>query len=196
MTEIAIQTANSLGGLCREQQRSTLFRRHLQMTYDSFCTLLERIRFHLKRIDEEKAASRGEVIIHELYLYAAVRFLAGASYANICFFCVISKLAFYCILWRTIHAINLAIPVNFPTSPEDCAALAADFEKKSYNGVISNCVGALDGYLYCKSRCRTRNMQGMFDHTFLDTTRGMVSTSKHVVMHIAALHFLELVVLA
>ena len=123
------------------------FRRHLRMTYDSFCTLLERIRFHLKTIDEEKAASRGGVIIHELYLYAAIRFLAGASYTDICFFCGISKSAFYCILWRTIHAINLAIPVNFPTSSEDCAALAADFEKKSYNGVISNCVGALDGYL-------------------------------------------------
>jgi hypothetical protein len=124
-----------------------LFRRNLRMTYDSFCTLLERIRFHLKTIDKKMAALRGGVIIHELYLYSTIRFLAGASYTDTCVFCGIPKSAYYCILWRTIHAINLAIPVHFPTSPEDCAALAADFEKMSYNGVISNCVGALDGYL-------------------------------------------------
>jgi hypothetical protein len=124
-----------------------LFRCHLRMSYDSFCTLLDLIRFHLTTIDGEMAALRGGAIIYELYLYATIRFLAGASYTDICFFCGISKLAFYCILWRTICAINLAIPVNFPTSPEDCAMAAADFENISYHRVISNCVGAIDGYL-------------------------------------------------
>jgi hypothetical protein len=118
------------------------------MSYDSFCTLLDSIRFHLTTIDGEMAALlRGGAIIYELYLYATIGFLASASYTGICFFCGISKLAFYCILWRTICAINLAIPVNFPTSPEDCAMAAANFENISYNRVISNCVGALDGYL-------------------------------------------------
>jgi DDE superfamily endonuclease len=116
-------------------------------------------------IDKEKAASREGVIIHELYLYAAIRFLARASFTDICFFCRISKSAFYCILRCTIHAINLAILVSFPTSPEDCAALAADFEKKIYNGVISNCVGALDGYLLqieTPHKKHARNVQSYF----------------------------------
>jgi DDE superfamily endonuclease len=124
-----------------------MFRRHLRMSYDSFCTLLDQIRCQLNTIDEEMAALRGGPILHELYLYATIRYLAGASYSDICFFCGISKSTFYSILWRTIHAINRAISIDFPASPEDCAATAADFEKISYDGVVSNCVGALDGYL-------------------------------------------------
>lgn len=124
-----------------------LFRRHLRMSYGSFCTLLDRIGCHLTTIDGEKAALRGGPVIHELYLYATIRYLAGASYSDVCFFCGIAKSTFYAILWRTIHAINRAISIDFPSLPEECAATAADFEKISYDGVLSNCVGALDGYL-------------------------------------------------
>jgi DDE superfamily endonuclease len=50
-------------------------------------------------------------------------------------------------LYETIHAINKSMEIKFPSLPEDCAAVAALFEDISYAGVISNCVGVLDGYL-------------------------------------------------
>ena len=124
-----------------------VFRRHLRMSYESFCLLVEKIRPHLLIADGKMSALRGGVIIPELQLYATIRYLAGASYTDIAFFCGFSVPSFYAILWRTINAINKAIVVDFPSSPEDCAVLAADFERISYAGIISNCVGVLDGYL-------------------------------------------------
>jgi hypothetical protein len=124
-----------------------LFRRHLRMSYDSFCRLLEQIKSNLVVPDEKMAALRGGQIIPELHLYATIRYLAGGSYSDICLFCGISVPAFYCILWRTIHAINKAITISFPTTPEDCAVLASSFESISHRGIIKNCVGVLDGYL-------------------------------------------------
>jgi hypothetical protein len=117
------------------------------MSYDSFCTLLDRIKSHLFESDEKMAALRGGQIIPELHLYATVRYLAGGSYSDICLFCGISVPAFYCILWRTIHAINKAITITFPTSAEDCAIHAASFENISHRGVIKICAGVLDGFL-------------------------------------------------
>jgi hypothetical protein len=124
-----------------------VFRRHIRMSYESFCILLEHIRPHLPIPDGKMSALRGGPIIPELQLYATIRYLAGTSYSDIAFFCGISVPSFYTILWQTIHAINKAMAVDFPSSPEDCAVLAADFESISYAGVITNCVGVLDGYL-------------------------------------------------
>ena len=50
--------------------------------------------------------------------------------------------SFYVVVWRTIHAINRCL-----TAAEQCADAAAKFETKSYDGIIKNCVGVLDGYL-------------------------------------------------
>jgi hypothetical protein len=124
-----------------------LFRRHLRMSYDSFCTLLHLIRDHLDNTDDKMASLRGGKIIIELHLYATIRYLAGGSYSDICVFCGVSVASFYCIVWRTIHAINKAISVKFPSTAEECGNLAAGFEKISHRGVIKNCVGVLDGYL-------------------------------------------------
>jgi hypothetical protein len=63
-----------------------LFKRHLRMSYDSFCTLLRLISPKLKEVDSRMADLRGgEVIVKELGLYATIRYLAGASYSDICF---------------------------------------------------------------------------------------------------------------
>jgi len=80
-----------------EHQNTALLRRHLKMTYDSFQTLLELIRPHLPtiKVDEEmdaavRGGAGGGAIIPELQLYATIRYLSGASYSDICFFCCIS----------------------------------------------------------------------------------------------------------
>eukprot|EP00980_Cylindrotheca_fusiformis_P016821 scaffold5074_cov99-Cylindrotheca_fusiformis.AAC.3 len=126
---------------------SPFFRRHLRMSYDSFCILKDRIKDHFPCEHNVMGSLRGGNISAELHLYATIRYLAGGSYSDICLFCGISVPSFYCIVWRTIRAINSTIEVCFPSTAEHCAGLAAEFESISYDGVIRNCVGALDGYL-------------------------------------------------
>jgi hypothetical protein len=130
----------------RDHKDRPLFRRHLRMTYESFGILLERIREHVD-VDTQMGFLRGGKIIPEVHLYATIRYLAGASYSDICIFCGISVPSFYCVIWRTIHAINKSIRIDFPFTPQQCADVAAKFENISHNGVIKNCVGAVDGYL-------------------------------------------------
>jgi hypothetical protein len=116
-------------------------------------------------MNETKGDSRGGFIIPELRLYVAIRYLAGGSYSDICYFCCISKTAFYACLRQVIHAINKAIVVKFPSSPEECALAAADFEKVSHRGVFKNCVGALDGFLLeirTPSKKYTSNVRSYF----------------------------------
>ena len=142
-----------------------MFRRHLRMTYGSFLVLLDKIRPNLPVIDEKMGDLRGGVIIPELRLYSTIRYLAGASYTDICFFCRISSQSFYRILYETMDAINRSIEIKFPSSPEDCAAVAASFEDISYSGVISNCVGVLDGYLLAittPSKKTAKNVRSYF----------------------------------
>jgi len=129
-------------------QDRPLFRRHMRMSYNSFVSLLDKIRPHLHVPDEKMGALRGGVIIPELQLYATIRYLAGGSYSDICFFCGISASSFYRLVGKTIRAINIGLDtVTFPSSAEECAIAAASFENISFGGVIHNCVGVLDGYL-------------------------------------------------
>ena len=123
-----------------------LFRRHLRMTYTSFSKLLDRIKV-LIDVDDNTASKRGGKIIPEIHLYATIRYLAGASYSDICIFCGVSVPSFYCIVRRTIKAINNTLKIEFPSSEEECAVIAEGFERVSHSGVIKNCVGAIDGYL-------------------------------------------------
>ena len=142
-----------------------MFRRHMRMDYDSFVTLLEKIRPFLPVPNETMGALRGGIIIPELQLYATIRYLAGASYTFICYFCKISAPSFYRILWQTINAINKSITVQFTSSPEECAIVASSFERISYSGVMSTCVGAVDGYLLAietPSKREAKNVRSYF----------------------------------
>ena len=141
------------------------FRRHLRMSYESFCILLDQIRDTIDTADEEMASLRGGKIIPEIHLYATLRYLAGGSYLDICVFCGISVSSFYVIVWRTIHAVNKTIQINFPVSQEECAKVAAGFEDISHCGVIKNCVGAIDGYLleiHTPWKCHAKNVRSYF----------------------------------
>ena len=74
------------------------FKHHFRMSYDSFILLLNKIKGNLPQIDAGMAARRGGSIIHEVYLYATICYLAGGLYSNICIFCGIS-VGFFIILW-------------------------------------------------------------------------------------------------
>ena len=116
-------------------QNRPLLRRHLRMTYTSFLKLLDRIKV-LIDVDDDMAYKRGGKIIPEIHLYATIRYLAGASYSDVCLFCGISVPSFYSIVWRTIKAINHTLKIEFPSSEEECAVVAEGFERVSHSGVI------------------------------------------------------------
>ena len=63
-----------------------LFRRHLRMNCASFCKLLSLINNEQKEINHKMAFIRGGAVTKELRLHATLRYLAGASYSDICFF--------------------------------------------------------------------------------------------------------------
>ena len=65
-----------------------IFRRHMRMTHESFCRLLDMVRPHFPILDEKMGNMRGGFIIPELRLYAVIRYLAGASYTDVCFLLV------------------------------------------------------------------------------------------------------------
>ena len=115
-----------------------IFRRHMRMTHESFCRLMDMVRRqHLPVLDEKMGNLRGGLIIPELRLYALIRYLAGASYTDVFFLGVSTSVFYYCI-WHMVHAINKAIEIKFPSTVEDCAALSAsEFEAVSHRGVFT-----------------------------------------------------------
>jgi DDE superfamily endonuclease len=142
-----------------------MFRRHMRMSHESFVKLLSMIKPHISNPDVRMGALRGGVILPELRLYATLRYLAGGSYTDICFFCGISTSMFYSSVWEVIHGINKAIRIKFPSSPLECAELAADFETVSHRGVFKNVVGAVDGYLmaiYTPHKKHANNVRSYF----------------------------------
>ena len=55
------------------------FRRHLRMSYKSFCRLVNLVVDKLQ-FDEEMGSIRGGNIIPEIHVYATIRYLAGARH--------------------------------------------------------------------------------------------------------------------
>ena len=99
-------------------------------------------------------------------------------------------------MWNIIqmHGINKASQINFPSSPMECAELAADFETVSHRGIFKNVVqGAIDGYLMAintpRKKQTTKNVHSYFSGR---TTRDMASMYRLVVIVIVDLSSLEL----
>jgi hypothetical protein len=94
----------------------------------SFDKLLEYIRSDLE-VDPKMAQLQGGAIIPEVVLYCTLQYLAGDCYSDIYFMAGISSASFYCIIWKTISAINSCdeLSVNFPQSLEECCVAAEGF---------------------------------------------------------------------
>ena len=91
--------------------------------------------------------SSGSSITKKTKLYAALRYLAGASYLDICFEFGISKTSFYSDLWLTLQAIDLTFNITLPLDDND-ALLAMSTEFAHYSiGKLLGCVTAIDGWV-------------------------------------------------
>jgi hypothetical protein len=100
------------------------------MKKSSFDKLLEYIRSDLE-VDPKMAQLQGGAIIPEVALYCTLRYLAGGSYSDIYFMAGISSAYFYCIVWKTISAINSC------TWPFLGRCLVVGFNIFFFNGVIN-----------------------------------------------------------
>jgi hypothetical protein len=159
------------------------------MTYTLFTKLLDRIR-ELLEVDDDMVMLWGGKIIPEIHLYATIRYLAGGSYSNICVFCGISALSFYCILRCTIDAINRTLVIEFPSAKQQYAHLAEKFENCSHKGIIKIASGPVTD-IYYPLRLRENAKQRTYVLILVATTRGMALTYRPVATLIVALHILE-----
>ena len=57
------------------------------------------------------------------------------------------------------------LAIKLPSTEEKCKKAVRGFKSKSYNGIIANCIGALDGYLFgirTPTKEEVRNVRSFF----------------------------------
>ena len=126
------------------------FRRHYRMERSAFNTLVNILKPHL--ISGRRRGVRGRVPI-EFRVAMTLRWLAGASYLDLCVIYRVSKATFF----ATVHAVTEAIchagvgSFYTPATDVQLRSLAGGFALRSTQGILRDCVGAIDG-LFIKTR--------------------------------------------
>ena len=137
------------------------FRRMFRMTRPSFERLLELLTDHIGPRSEASIGkavnSSGSITTLRTALAVTLRWLAGASYLDLCFAFGVAIGSFYAdggILWGTMEAINELFEIGLPLDDENkLQQVAAEYAKYSY-GHLSNCISAIDGWVN-RTRCPT-----------------------------------------
>ena len=75
------------------------------MSFGSFGKLVGLLQESLA-VQEDMAALQGGAILPELCVYVTLQYLAGGLYTDIFYLVGILQPSFYCVLWKTIKAIN------------------------------------------------------------------------------------------
>jgi DDE superfamily endonuclease len=152
--------------LHRHASNNPSLRSLLRMSLDSFKRLVLLLETDLI-VDESYAVRRGGAICPSYCVFITLRFLAGARYQDICEMCKASPTAVYFAVHKTLQAIvcNPELSYKFPETKEECEILANGFENISYKSAITNCVGAVDGWLLpikVPSKAEAGNVQSYF----------------------------------
>jgi hypothetical protein len=126
------------------------FKKMFRVDRATFDEVLERIQLHMKIRNGIKAAnSSGGPIVLKTRLAVSLRWLAGASYLDLCFAFGLAISTFFHsdgVLWPTLEAIDMAFDLGFPADePAKVASLARGFERHSC-GILKGCVLAIDGF--------------------------------------------------
>ena len=114
------------------------FKRHIRMSAESFNKLTNLIR-HALEVDEDMANLQGGSIMPEICVYCCLRYLAGGSYSDICFFTGISTASLFHLVWKVVFAINNcdALAITFPTTQEEYENASRGFASIGKEGCIS-----------------------------------------------------------
>lgn len=128
----------------------SLFKRMFRVDRCTFDEVLGRIAPHMRCRNEAKAEnSSGAPIVLKTRLAVTLRWLAGASYLDLCFAWGVATSTFYHadgVLWPTIAAIDAAFELGFPVGDaQKLEELADGFDKHS-SGILKGCVLAIDGF--------------------------------------------------
>lgn len=123
-------------------------KRLLRMSRPSFDRLVHILEDKIK-VDQSYAARRGGAITPHYCVFLTIRYLAGSKYCLLSNSCKASRAAVYSAIERTMIAITECpeLAFAFPSTEEECANAALGFERISFEEAITNCVGAIDGYL-------------------------------------------------
>ncbi|CAN0577697.1 unnamed protein product, partial [Ectocarpus sp. 12 AP-2014] len=129
----------------RPMVEDNTFRKRFRMDYTDFMALADILRPKLQR-DEKMGALRNGAIPVEFQLAMTLRFLAGGSVFEVMDSNVIARSTAYAIVHRVIDAINQTrqLDCKWPDG-DDAEAQAELYRRRSTNGVIRRCVGAMDG---------------------------------------------------
>ena len=98
--------------------------------------------------------SSGSIICLRTRLACAMRYLAGASYLDICFEFGVGTGSFYAddgVLWGTLEKLDLLLTIGFPFDDEDKLRQMAEGFSSFSHGALKDCVLAVDGWV-----CHTR----------------------------------------
>jgi hypothetical protein len=122
-----------------------------RMPYHSFMALLKMIEPKLLQSDTMSILSCGQLPVcpgHILGL--TIRWLSGGSYHDIRDAGNFSKPTFFRLLWLGLNSINSCneVKIKLPQTEKELDEVRDDFTMKSTEGVMSGCVGALDGFLF------------------------------------------------
>jgi len=125
------------------------FKKMFRLDRTTFDEVTDRIRPHMRQRNKIKAInSSGAPISLKTRLAVSLRWLAGASYLDLCFAWGLAISTFFHsdgVLWPTLEAIDAAFDIGLPSDdPIQLAQLARGFEEHSC-GILKGCVLAIDG---------------------------------------------------
>lgn len=125
----------------------TFIKRHLRMSLESFFKLLGYFRTDLEGVPGK--GGKAGPILPEISLFCALRWLAGGSYLDIFALTGISVASFYRVCYKVFILIDECpeLALKLPTNAEQCVEVSDGFRSISYKEAITNCIGAVDGYL-------------------------------------------------
>jgi|UPI00043EFA5F hypothetical protein len=131
--------------LCNEKQFENTYR----MSRSSFEKLVRIVSHHLAQDAFQAERRAGVVISTPIAVHTCIRWLAGGKAQDIRLISGFSKPTFYRIIHTVMDAINTAVELQliFPLSAGQLEEAAAGFLVRSEKGIISGCIGAVDGWL-------------------------------------------------
>ena len=126
----------------------TEFKQRYRLTWPAFRKLCNLIREDIKTKHETNAknSKNGVVVIPEVKLAIALRYLAGGDPLDLRLLYHVSKSYVYKCVWLVCDAIRRKIPVEFPIDDVDkLKKLEAEFRAQSRGGIWAGQVAAIDG---------------------------------------------------
>ena len=137
------------------------FKRKYRVSKRTFSEILEKIKPSIEGRPRDHRCFNGSAgkVDTDIKLACALRQLSGGSYFDVHSECGVSISTYYKAVWEVFEAIGDAYDISFPlprpsdsqgektAKVQELGRLARGFQRKSTNGVIGGCVGAIDGLL-------------------------------------------------